>query len=54
VGTPAPTTRGFKEAEMIEIANMMCDVMENMEDDTIIATVRKKVSALCARFPVYS
>ncbi len=54
VGTPAPTTRGFKEAEMIEIANMMCDVMENMEDDTIIATVREKVSALCARFPVYS
>lgn len=54
VGTPAPTTRGFKEAEMIEIANMMCDVMENMEDDTVIAAVREKVSALCARFPVYS
>ncbi len=54
VGTPAPTTRGFKEAEMIEIANMMCDVMENLEDDTIIASVREKVSALCARFPVYS
>ena len=54
VGTPAPTTRGFKEAEMIAIANMMCDVMENMEDDTVIAAVREKVSALCARFPVYS
>jgi glycine hydroxymethyltransferase len=54
VGTPAPTTRGFKEAEMIEIAHMMCDVMENMEDDTVIAAVREKVSALCARFPVYS
>ena len=54
VGTPAPTTRGFKEAEMIEIANMMCDVMENMEDDSVLAAVRKKVSALCARFPVYS
>jgi glycine hydroxymethyltransferase len=39
VGTPAPTTRGFKEAEMIEVAHMMCDVM---------------VSNLCARFPVYS
>jgi len=54
VGTPAPTTRGFKEAEMIAIANMMCDVMENMEDDTVIAAVREKVSALCTRFPVYS
>jgi len=54
VGTPAPTTRGFKEAEMIEIANMMCDVMENMEDDSVIAAVREKVHALCARFPVYS
>lgn len=54
VGTPAPTTRGFKEPEMIEIANMMCDVMENMEDESVIAAVRDKVSNLCARFPVYS
>jgi glycine hydroxymethyltransferase len=54
VGTPAPTTRGFKEAEMIEIANMMCDVMENIDDEDVIATVREKVSILCARFPVYS
>ncbi|MBL6986660.1 MAG: serine hydroxymethyltransferase [Methylobacter sp.] len=54
VGTPAPTTRGFKEAEMIDIAHMMCDVMENMEDDSVIATVRDKVHNLCARFPVYS
>ncbi|HEY8096171.1 MAG TPA: serine hydroxymethyltransferase [Methylobacter sp.] len=54
VGTPAPTTRGFKEAEMIEIANMMCDVMENMEDENVIAAVREKVGNLCARFPVYS
>ena len=54
VGTPAPTTRGFKEAEMIEIANMMCDVMENMEDENVIAAVREKVHNLCARFPVYS
>lgn len=54
VGTPAPTTRGFKEAEMTEIANWMCDVMENMEDETVIAAVREKVNHLCARFPVYS
>jgi len=54
VGTPAPTTRGFKEAEMTDVANWMCDVMENMEDETVLAEVREKVSALCKRFPVYS
>jgi len=53
VGTPAPTTRGFKEAEVIEVANLMCDVMENIDDESVIAAVREKVSKLCARFPVY-
>jgi len=54
VGTPAPTTRGFKEAEVTDVANWMCDVMENLEDENVIAKVREKVSALCKRFPVYS
>ena len=54
VGTPAPTTRGFKEAEVSEVAHWMCDVMENIDDEEIIAHVREKVSNLCARFPVYS
>lgn len=54
VGTPAPTTRGFKEAEVTEVANWMCDVMENLEDENVIAQVREKVAALCAKFPVYS
>ncbi|WP_020159607.1 MULTISPECIES: serine hydroxymethyltransferase [Methylobacter] len=54
VGTPAPTSRGFKEPQMIEIANLMCDVMENMDDENVIAAVREKVSILCSRFPVYS
>lgn len=54
VGTPAPTTRGFKEAEVSEIAGWMCDVMENMEDDAMITAIREKVSILCSRFPVYS
>lgn len=53
VGTPAPTTRGFKEPEMIEVAQMMCDVMDHIDDEHIIASVRERVSALCARFPVY-
>ena len=54
VGTPAPTTRGFKEEQMREIAGLMCDVMENMEDETLISAVRDKVSILCSRFPVYA
>ncbi len=53
VGTPAPTTRGFKEAQVTEIANLMCDVMENLEDENVISAVREKVSVLCSRFPVY-
>ncbi len=53
VGTPAPTTRGFKEAEVTEIASWMCDVMENMEDESVLAAVRAKVGNLCTRFPVY-
>jgi glycine hydroxymethyltransferase len=54
VGTPAPTTRGFKEAEVTDVANWMCDVMENLENENVIAEVREKVSELCKRFPVYS
>jgi glycine hydroxymethyltransferase len=53
VGTPAPTTRGFKEEQVIEVAHWMCDVMENIEDENVIAAVREKVAALCKRFPVY-
>lgn len=54
VGTPAPTTRGFKEEQMREIAGLMCDVMDNLEDEAVIARVRSRVSELCAQFPVYS
>jgi glycine hydroxymethyltransferase len=54
VGTPAPTTRGFKEDQMREIAHLMCDVMDNLEDEAVISSVRDKVKLLCSRFPVYS
>jgi len=54
VGTPAPTTRGFKEAQVIEVAHLMCDVMENINDETVLARVREKVAVLCKAFPVYS
>jgi len=53
VGTPAPTSRGFKEAEVRQIAEWMCDIMDNLDDDSVISAVREKVSLLCARFPVY-
>lgn len=53
VGTPAVTTRGFKEAECTELAGWMCDVMDAVEDESLIAATSKKVQALCARFPVY-
>jgi glycine hydroxymethyltransferase len=53
VGTPAATTRGFKEAEVIDIANWMSDVMDDIENQQVIAGVRDKVTELCARFPVY-
>ncbi|POP52720.1 MULTISPECIES: serine hydroxymethyltransferase [Zhongshania] len=57
VGTPAVTTRGFKEAECIELANWMCDVLEALEagDATAkIEEVKAKVLEICKRFPVYA
>jgi glycine hydroxymethyltransferase len=57
VGTPAITTRGFGEAETIELTGWMCDVLESLENDTseqVIAEVKAKVLEICARFPVYS
>ncbi|WP_420550440.1 serine hydroxymethyltransferase [Litorivicinus lipolyticus] len=53
VGTPAVTTRGFGEAECTELAGWMCDVMDSVDDQAVIAAVATKVQALCARFPVY-
>lgn len=56
VGTPAVTTRGFKEAECELLANWMCDVLDGLENGTseqVITEVKQKVLALCADFPVY-
>jgi glycine hydroxymethyltransferase len=54
IGTPAPTTRGFKEDQMREVAHLICDVLDDIENQNVILTVREKVKLLCARFPVYS
>ena len=54
LGTPAVTRRGMKEAEMVELTNLICDVLDNIEDDANIEAVKGKIKALCARFPVYA
>jgi glycine hydroxymethyltransferase len=53
LGTPAMTTRGFKEEEARMTANLVADVLENPRDAAHIAAVREKVNALTRRFPVY-
>jgi glycine hydroxymethyltransferase len=53
IGSPAVTTRGFKEAEVAELTSWMCDVLDNIEDEAVIAEVKTKVLELCSRFPVY-
>jgi glycine hydroxymethyltransferase len=53
LGTPAMTTRGFKEDEVRQTANLIADVLDNPHDEATIARVREQVSALTKRFPVY-
>src|SRR5688572_17080107 len=53
IGTPAMTTRGFKDEEARMTANLVADVLDNPRDANNIAAVREKVNALTRRFPVY-
>ncbi|HEY6610274.1 MAG TPA: serine hydroxymethyltransferase, partial [Pseudomonas sp.] len=53
IGTPAVTTRGFGEAECRELAGWICDILQNMGDESVIDAVREKVKAICAKLPVY-
>ena len=53
LGSPAMTTRGFGEAEAVQVANLVVDVLEAPQDDANLARVREQVSALCRQFPVY-
>ena len=53
IGTPAITTRGFKESEARIIAGWMCDILDNPISEKVVLDVRKKVEELCASFPVY-
>ena len=53
IGTPAATTRGFKEAEIILVASWICDVLEDINNERTINEVKDKVVQLCSKFPVY-
>ena len=54
VGTPAATTRGFGESECSDLANWMCDICDDIENESVVDNVRSIVEKLCAKFPVYS
>ena len=53
IGSPAITTRGFKEDEARQVANLIADVLDNPTDEAVIAATKAKVHALTSRFPVY-
>jgi glycine hydroxymethyltransferase len=53
IGTPAVTTRGFKEPEVQLLSNWIADVLDHMGDEPAIEGARKEVLAICRRFPVY-
>lgn len=53
IGTPAVTTRGFSTAEVTALSAWICDILDNINDEKIIARVKSQSLALCKQFPVY-
>lgn len=53
IGSPAGTTRGFGVDEMSQITHWICDILENIDDQSVEESVKGKVLELCSRFPVY-
>ena len=53
LGTPAVTTRGFKEAEMVELAGYIADALTYHEDEAKLDEIRQSVLGLTGRFPLY-
>jgi glycine hydroxymethyltransferase len=53
IGTPAVTTRGYREDDCVALANWMCDVLDAPDDEAALAAVRARVTEQCRRFPVY-
>ena len=54
IGTPAITSRGFKQAEARQVATWICDILDDIDNEETILAVRQKVSELCEAFPVYA
>jgi glycine hydroxymethyltransferase len=53
IGTPAATTRGFKEPEVRQVSNWIADALDRLGDESVVDRVRGEVLTLCRRFPVY-
>ena len=53
IGSPAVTRRGFKEAECATLTGWICDILEDIENDNMVGSVKQQVVELCRRFPVY-
>lgn len=53
IGTPAVTTRNMKENEMVTIAGLISEVLNNIDNESVHANIREKVEALCKAFPMY-
>ncbi|HTD73856.1 MAG TPA: serine hydroxymethyltransferase [Steroidobacteraceae bacterium] len=53
IGTPAVTTRGFKEPEVQQLSNWIADVLDHLGDEPMLERTRAEVVAICRRFPVY-
>ena len=53
IGTPAVTTRGFREAEVTELSGWIADVLDDVGNEAVIARTRRSALELCRRFPVY-
>lgn len=53
IGTPAITTRGFKEIESEQLANLVADVLDSPANETVLARVAQEAKTLCAQYPVY-
>jgi glycine hydroxymethyltransferase len=53
IGAPSITTRGFGKAEASQVASWICDIIDDMGDETLVAKIKEDVKALCKRFPMY-
>jgi glycine hydroxymethyltransferase len=54
IGTPATTTRGFKESEMIQIADWIRRALDNIDNEQQLISIRNEVEDLCRQFPLYA